>query len=57
MSEPRRLREVIVPPAGRWPLIEGEDLSCINRVLVQIQQTAKTPAATTPLPKPPAERK
>ena len=57
MSEPMRLQEIVVRPSGGRPLIEGEDLSSINRVLIQIQQTAKTPAATTqPQPKPP-ERK
>jgi hypothetical protein len=57
MSEPRQLQEIVVRPAGGRSLIEGEDLSSINHVLVRIQQTAKTPAANTlPQPKPP-ERK
>lgn len=51
MSEPMRLREVVVPPPARLPLLEGEDLSSINRLLLQIQQTAKTPPAVA---KPPA---
>ena len=56
MNEPRRLQEVVVLPPSLRPLVEGEDLSCINRVLLQIQRTAKAPAAINPPPKP-SERK
>jgi hypothetical protein len=58
MSEPKRVQEVIVPPAGgRW-VMEGEDLSRINRALVRIQQTAKSPpAAAKPSTTKPTDRK
>lgn len=50
MSEPIRIREVVVLPRGQMPLMEGEDFSRLNRLLLQLQQTAKSPHAGTTAP-------
>lgn len=58
MSESKRLREVVTPAPGRQPLLEGEDLSRINQLLLQIQQNVKSPpAAVKPSTTKPKDRK